>query len=501
MTALIGASDRPSPPSPPHLVEAPADRPETSGPIRSNGRDDGTGNEPQDIEGELQGAQAFVQRYLDMHQIEVLFDGSLALRGLPLQAVTPNDIDAVLEVEFPTLADLLDQIFLDSRPERPRLSRTELKAALNQIIRVAKRNRLSNVMKPLLEECPADERRRAHNQWRRLGTLFDMASDLAVAVLQHFVWSVKQKQLGRPVVHHCMPIIFSEAQGGGKSVFVKQFVAPLRELATDSALLSDFADSRSGDIFRFPVVLIDDMEEIRPSTVAILKSVMTSDRLRRRRLGSSMSYGIRQACMPIGTSNRPVEELVKDDTGHRRFVMMPFRNGSVVKGGSKDVWDTVNGTDYQLLWRSVSAFEKSPLYPYLKDLELHQSRAQKKDPLLQWLIGLDLKSEPVLNLTTKSGLKSDSLRSLFMAQSGEEIKQRQFSELMERYFSHPETPFGDKRKTDVAMLYVLKKKSPASSAPHLLPPLESAKHAPNASHPSDPAAPSDPSGVAAGSIH
>ena len=36
-----------------------------------------------------------------------------------------------------------------------------------------------------------------------------MNPDLAIAILQHFCWSVKQKQLRRPVVHHCMPIIFS----------------------------------------------------------------------------------------------------------------------------------------------------------------------------------------------------------------------------------------------------------------------------------------------------
>src|SRR5690349_21738563 len=60
------------------------------------------------------------------------------------------------------------------------------------------------------------------------------------------------------------------------------------------AVLSDFADKRSGDIYRFPVLFIDDMEKIDPRLVPVLKSLVTSERFRRRRLGSSVSTTIPQ---------------------------------------------------------------------------------------------------------------------------------------------------------------------------------------------------------------
>jgi hypothetical protein len=402
----------------------------------------------------------FVRDYMASRQIEVLFDGALFLRGRPLQAITVEDIDAVLAVDPPSVLDLLDEIVLFARSSGARFKKVDLTAALRQVLRTERRRRYQIVMRPLLATCSPNELERAMDDWNKMGGLFDIDGDLAIAVLKHFCWSVKQKQLGRPVVHHCMPIIFSSTQGTGKTVFVKRFLAPLRELATDSALFSDLADRRSGDIFRFPVILLDDMERIPPSAVPALKAVLTSDKLRRRRLGTSLSDGIRQACVPIGTSNQVVHELVEDHTGHRRFAMLPFRNGAVVKGGDITVWDTVNAIDYELLWRSVDAFAASPILPHLEDLQRHQGIAGKERGLLGWLLNLDLQSEAIRNLTTRKGLRAQSLHALFMAQTRTEMSAQRFADEMGRHCLRPDTPFGDKVKTEAGALYRLKHRTP-----------------------------------------
>jgi hypothetical protein len=405
----------------------------------------------------------FVRDYMASRQIEVLFDGALFLRGHPLQAITVEDIDAVLAVDPPSVLDLLDEIVLFARSSGARIKKVDLSVALRQVLRTERRRRYQIVLRPLLQICSPDELERAMDAWKKMGGLFDLDGDLVIAVLKHFCWSVKQKQLGRPVVHHCMPIIFSSTQGTGKTVFMKRFLAPLRELATDSALFSDLADRRSGDIFRFPVILLDDMERIPPSAVPALKAVLTSDRLRRRRLGTSLSDGIRQACVPIGTSNQMVHELVEDDTGHRRFAMLPFRNGAVVKGGDIAVWDTVNSIDYELLWRSVDAFAPSPLLPHLEDLQRHQGIAGKERGLLGWLLNLDLQSEAIRNLTTRKGLRAQSLHALFMAQTRTEMSAQRFADEMGRYCLRPDTPFGDKVKTEAGALYRLKRQTPGDA--------------------------------------
>ena len=417
------------------------------------------GNDVADVDVTIQ----FIRDYINTQQIEVLFDGTLFFRGHPLQALTPNEVEGVLAADLPSVADLLDELFFFAKNIGLRTKKAELSAALRQVMRLEKRRRYQIVMGPLIKGINPVSRGQVVEQWDHLGRLFDMNGKLAIAILQHFCWSVKQKQLGRPVVHHCMPIIFSSTQGTGKTVFVKRFLAPLRELATDSALFSDLADRRSGDIFRFPVILLDDMERIPPSAVPALKAVLTSDRLRRRRLGTSLSDGIRQACVPIGTSNQMVHELVEDDTGHRRFAMLPFRNGAAAKGGDTTVWDTVNALDYELLWRSVDAFAASPLLPYLEDLQRHQGAAPKEGGLLGWLLNLDLQSEAVRNLTTRKGLRAQPLHALFVAQTGTEMSAQRFANEMARYCLRADTPFGDKIKTEAGALYRLKRRPPVAA--------------------------------------
>jgi hypothetical protein len=401
-------------------------------------------------------AESFVRDYMARRQIEVLFDGTLFLRGRPLQAITVEDIDAVLAVDPPSSSDLLDEIVLFARGRGARFKKGDLSAALRQVLRTERRRRYQTVMRPLLENCSPEAYERAKESWKKLGTLFDMEGELAVAILKHFCWCVKQKQLGRAVAHHCFPIVFSPEQGTGKTVFVKKFISPLRELATEAALFSDLSDRRSGDIFRFPVIFLDDMEQVQAKEAPVLKSVLTADKLRRRRMGTSLSDGVRQSSVPIGTSNRPIHELVQDCTGHRRFAMMPFRNGAVTKGGDAEVWHVVNSTDYELLWRSVDAFDQSPIIPHLKQLRDHQGAARSTDSVLDWVRELDFESEPVRNLTTKRGLRAQALHTLFMAQTRTEISAKRFADEMQRVALQPDTPFADKIKTETGALYRLK---------------------------------------------
>lgn len=414
----------------------------------------------------VENAMEFVRNHLDAQGIEVLFNGSLFLRGRKMEAITPDDIDEVLAIDPPSVADLLDEMLLSARDVGSRLKKAELSAALRQIIRAERKNRHTTVLRPLLDNCSSEELAQAKEQWRRIGELFNIQNDLAIAILQHFCWSVKQKQLGRTVVHHCMPIIFSTTQGTGKTVFVKKFLSPLRELASDTALFTDLADRRSGEIFRFPVILLDDMEQIPAAMMPVLKQVLTSDSLLRRKPGTSLSVPIRQAGVPIGTSNRMVHELVEDDTGHRRFAMLPFRNGAIAKGGDAAVWDTVNTINYELLWRSVDAFAPSPLLPYRADLQRHEDGASSKGGVLGWLIGLDLEAEAVRNLTTTKGMRAQELHDLFEVQTGIEMSAQRFASEMKRYFLRPDTPFGDKVRTEYGALYRPKRKVPAGNPTH-----------------------------------
>lgn len=439
-------------------------------------------------------SEAFVRQFLEMRDLEVRFDGTLVLQGKPVTALMASMVDEVLDLDRLDAANLADQMVLYAKYHGYPFKRGDIAAATREVIRAAQRERHKTVMRPFLvgSLAPAELNAAGH-QWDQLGALFDMDPRLATAVLQHFIWQVLQKAVNRPVDHHLMPVIFSRIQGSGKTTFAKKFLSPLRDLASDAALLSDFADRRSADIYRFPAVLMDDLEKVPSSMVPILKSVLTAQRIRRRRLGSSFTAGITQSATLLGTANAPVSELIDDETGHRRFAMMPFRNGQVAKGGQEDVWKIVEAVDYDLLWRSVDAFQPSPIQPHLAALLLHQGAGQPESPLLRWLKTLDLQSEAVLRITTRYGVRAQGLHDLYVAQTNTSVSPKRFADEMQRYLLLPDGQFADKVRTESGVLYRPRPKAAAVSANPSDPSPSGAGDsvAAGAAGPSDPAALSD----------
>ncbi|HEV2603566.1 MAG TPA: hypothetical protein VGU24_07905 [Microvirga sp.] len=212
-------------------------------------------------------------------------------------------------------------------------------------------------------------------------------------------------------------------------------------MRTDPALLSDFVDKRSGDVYRYPVVFIDDMERIDRSLIPTLNSLVTGEGLVRRVLGTSNLRKCRQMSTLIGTANKPVAEIIRDETGNRRFFTLRFRNGEVKKGGDPRVWQVVNGTDFDMLWRSVDAFGPDPTDPYLDALFAAQESARLRSPVEEWLLGLDLNSSEVQAITTTRGVKAGGLFDLYIAQTASDISHRRFGEEMAKLVERSRGPF------------------------------------------------------------
>ena len=393
----------------------------------------------------------YVRSYLDRRGIEVAFDGTLSLAGAPLRSDTPETAGNYLDAEVLIAPDLVDDIVLarDRDGLKPQVGL--VKAAVRKELRRRRKNRRKIVLLPLLRKV-TDENA-AELEWSRMGQLFDMPIKLACDFIRHFIWQVKSKSLGRPVVHHLMPVIFSPEQGSGKTTFVRCLLRPLRELASADALISDFADHRSGDIYSFPVVVVDDLEQLSKEAVPVLKSLITSDRITRRRLHTSQSVSVRQRATLIGTANRPVHELIDDDTGHRRFVMMPFRNGNVAKGGDQQIWDIVSSVDYELLWQSVDAYAPSPILRSLTDLHEYQNRDRPMPKLLEWLCALDPESEKIKRISVQGGIRADKLRDLYIMETGEVLSKQKFSDAMLLHMRDSRTPFFEKHKKEIGALY------------------------------------------------
>ena len=373
-------------------------------------------------------------------------------------ALTPDQVNAFLSREFVDAPKIIDDFLLGLKSQGEKLPKTEAERALRKLTREAQKRRKVEVMAPLMASFDSDEQERADKQWLRLSeTAFECEPTLVTAVLRHCVWQVKRKSLGLPVKHHLMPVVTSSLQGSGKTTFVLRFVAPLKELAAGPALLSDFADPRSGDIYRYPVViLVYDMEAIPPPLVPVLKSLMTSGCFRRRRFHSGMSVAIWQLSTLIGTANSGITQLVSDETGHRRFAVLEFRNGEVAKGGDARVWAVVNDTDYVLLWRTVDVYGPSPIVPLFELLFRHQAHYRPQDPLKCWLEALDTESESVRRITTRHGLRAKGLYDLYVLETVDPMELSKFGIAMKTYAAKPEARFGAKVRNMHGIFYPLR---------------------------------------------
>jgi hypothetical protein len=237
---------------------------------------------------------------------------------------------------------------------------------------------------------------------------------------------------------------------------VRKFLAPLRELATGPVLLSDFTDKRSGDIYRFPALFVDDMEQIEAKLIPVLKSLVTSEGLRRRKLGTSMSEGHRQRTTLIGTANSSIYSLVADATGNRRFASLRFRNGKVETGGDAAVWPVIDSVDYELLWRSVDVFATGPIEAHLGALVTLQETGRAPDPVLAWLLDLDLGSEAVKRRTEIHGIPAKVLYELFIEQTNGTMTNQMFGRKMTDFVQDKRVPFNSRVHRDQAWFYPLK---------------------------------------------
>lgn len=385
--------------------------------------------------------------------VDVLFNGRMVIRNQRYTAESPDQIKEVLYADHMDASIFLERAIIWNKILGYDYRTTELKAAVREFVRVRKKVRKAVIMETLLRPLTSAEAITAAVEWKKLPELFEMDPQLVVSCFQHFIWQAFQKQIGREVTHHLMPVIVSPDQGAGKTRFLSALLGPLKELASAPARTSDLTDKRAISLLDYVVLVLDDMEMIARQEVENLKSLMTSADQLRRIMASSMDITAKQNTTLIGTSNSPINQLIPDDSGHRRFVEMPFRNGNVVKGGDPKIWPIINGLRAELLFRSVNPFLDSPIIPHLEALARHQADMTVESKLLRWLNGLDPDSAEMKEITTAYGVRAAGLHSLYQAQTDAAISANEFSKDMEALIARKKGPFARKRRDPMKCYY------------------------------------------------
>jgi len=185
-----------------------------------------------------------------------------------------------------------------------------------------------------------------------------------VGVLAHFLWGIKRRLIGEDVIFHIMPILLGK-QGAGKSVLVEKLLNPIQNLTLEINL-SDVVDPRYHMSFsKNFAIIINEMAGAHKTDVEKLKNLITAKNNDVRKLHTNTVTKVKQNASLIGTTNKPVAEIIYDTSGARRFY--EIRTLDLMD------WKAVNEIDYVQLWQGINEGRARGYYEeYQADIMHHQ---------------------------------------------------------------------------------------------------------------------------------
>ena len=317
-------------------------------------------------------------------------------------------------------SELQDHLERQTTPGGGDVTKASLRSGQRAFITAKADEERAKTFERLMVPLDAAQKAEAERQWALLAaTVFEDSPTVVIAGLRKIIHQVKLKSLRMQIRNHLMAVFYSKEGGLGKTEFVKLFSSPMEELRSGTTLLSDVVDKSNIDLFSQPIVFLDDMDKLDEKSVGTFKSVLTADYIDRRKFFKQSMVNVRQQAVFIGTANRPINELVIDPSGHRRFLMLTFKH--LPRNGQKKIWDTVNGLDWELLWRSVSQDDPDPIEPVLEFMRAEAAKAAMNSPagkLTLWFRKLDLSQPEVQSLAKGKRIKYYTFPDLFRLYEG-----------------------------------------------------------------------------------
>jgi len=217
------------------------------------------------------------------------------------------------------------------------------------------------------------------NVWNTISeALFDNeenSKQSSIAILKKFIWQVKRKMIGKPVTNHIMPIILGK-QGTGKTTFITNLISPIDDLTAPTDF-QQITDSRNMSIFEKYVLFVDEMGFASKSDVDLVKNVITAEVIGRRPLHTNAYVNVRQCATLIGASNRNMDQLIRDETGNRRFAPIDFRNDPD--------WEAVKDIDYRQLWAAIDENGQDPSIGFIDEIRERQEMSRVKSSCEEWI--------------------------------------------------------------------------------------------------------------------
>lgn len=322
----------------------------------------------------LRDPRVFVQKWMELKQVEVTPSGSLKFNKAPV-------IFASLMLDYheqlnAANAQISKDHFEKGTPGRPALIKPMSRYSLEDAWEDYPNKMKAKARQAIIDRvAPYVGASNELEKW--LVAVTGKADPVDAAVMRHFIWQVKRKMLKLPVVYHICPIFFGK-QGGGKTTAIQKLISPAHEVvielgpdeATDSRALSGFTDHY--------ICFFDEMANMARVEMEALKRLITSEKLSFRPLNKNEIRTVEQNCSFIGASNKSLQEVVYDPTGLRRFYEL----------ASLDIcdFDAVNGINYLAIWGDVDPkLEGGYTKNLVMEMKEHQAERQTDDEVGQFI--------------------------------------------------------------------------------------------------------------------
>lgn len=194
-------------------------------------------------------------------------------------------------------------------------------------------------------------------------------------VLAHWMRNVIRKSYSLDIKWHTM-LIFYGKQGCGKTECIKKLLTPIKEACILDFNFTKLLDSHytyewAGKL----VCLLDEMEAAEKSDVNAIKRVITTSTITGdKKYQAPEEY--ENCCSFIGCCNKPLIDMIKDDTGMRRFYQIDCLD--------KLDWTAVNKFDFEGLWRSIQwqdYMSDEPIVKVLSEVSERQREQKYKTAL------------------------------------------------------------------------------------------------------------------------
>jgi len=336
----------------------------------------------------IESQNSYVEKFVRKNKINIRFDGSIDWR------INPG---------------ISREVFITKVQQEYRVFTAKYKIASPNRLN---RNDLINQLKELLYDNRADKQLRLENALRYnedndgaeltrfVKALFPIATKsklrFAEAVIRCFIWQVKRKIAGLPVEHHIMTVLYSKKHGTGKSVSMGELIKPLKEFVLHLQL-DVFRDSFFRKAFSENfVVIFDELQGAGRTDIESMKNIITAEDLSARGMRTQDVDTIKQNCTFVGTTNRPLADLIFDNTGMRRFAELELETKADLEVITGERW--INGNRIKIknpinfldVWRSVPEHTLNPILSIKEELDEHQEELRTQTTVEQWVEEFEL---------------------------------------------------------------------------------------------------------------